>query len=159
MRLIRLALLASIALPAFAVAQTADSLSVGDRVRVRVPSTRGNTNMFVGNVASLTTDTLILDLPGGKGTVILPRVGIAEVAKAAGRESRFRNLPFAWPFIASTVMFATLPPVHGGQHSRALNNQRYVLLGLSAMPIISMFMRTPPEHWEPTTHWLEGRPR
>jgi len=159
MRLTQLALFASLALSSIAAAQTTDSLAVGDRVRVRVPSTRGNTNLFIGNVASLSTDTLTLELPGGKGTVILPRVGIAEVGKAAGRESRFRNLPMAWPFLASTVMFATLPPVHGGSHSRAINNQRYLLIGLSAMPLISMFMRTPPERWEATTRWLEGHPR
>ena len=160
MRMIRLAVLASIAvLPSFAAAQVADSLSIGDRVRVRVPATRGNTNLFLGNIASLSTDTLILELPGGKGTVILPRAAISEVAKTAGRESRFKRLPGMLPLIGSTVMLASLPKLHGGPHSNAINNQRYALIGLSTLPIISMLMRTPPERWEPTTRWLEGTAR
>ena len=161
MRSMRLAVFTLLALtmPATTFGQTSDSLSVGERVRVRVAATRGYTNLFFGNISSLSTDTLILDIPGGKGTIILPRVAISEVAKTAGRESRFRNLPMALPLIASTAMLAALPPLHGGPHSNALNNQRYVLIGLSAVPLISMFMRTPPEHWEPTTRWLEGRAR
>jgi hypothetical protein len=159
MRLIRLALLLSAAaLPSLANAQTTDTLIVGERVRVRVPATRGNTNLLFGNVAALSADTLILDLPGGKGTVILPRAAISEVAKTAGRESRFRRLPMMLPLIGSTVMLATLPASHGTPNSNALNNRRYVLIGLSALPIISVFARTPPERWEPTTRWLEGQP-
>jgi hypothetical protein len=159
MRLIRLALLVSaFALPSVATAQATDTLAVGERVRVRVAATRGYTNLFFGSISALSADTLILEIPGGKGTVILPRVAISEVAKTAGRESRFRNLPLALPMIASAALLAALPPLHG-PHSNALNNQRYVLIGLSTVPLISIFMRTPPEHWEPTTRWLEGRTR
>jgi hypothetical protein len=160
MRSMRLAVLTLLALttPTIASGQTSDSLNLGERVRVRVAATRGYTNLFFGSISALSADTLILDIPGGKGTIILPRVAISEVAKTAGRESRFRNLPRTLPLIASTVMFATLPTLHG-PHSNALNNQRYVLVALSALPLVSMFMRTPPEHWEPTTRWLEGRAR
>jgi len=160
MRSMRLALFTSLALtmPAISLGQTPDSLGIGERVRVRVAATRGYTNLFFGNISSLSADTLVLEIPGGKGTVILPRVAISEVAKTAGRESRFRNLPMALPMIASAALLAALPPLHG-PHSNALNNQRYVLIGISTVPLISIFMRTPPEHWEPTTRWLEGRPR
>jgi hypothetical protein len=158
MRLIRLALLVSVfALPSVATAQAMDTLAVGERVRVRVAATRGYTNLFFGSISAISADTLVLDIPGGKGTIILPRVAISEVAKTAGRESRFRNLPMALPLIASTALLAALPPLHGGPHANALNNQRYVLIAISTLPLVSMFMRTPPEHWEPTTRWLEGR--
>jgi len=161
MRSMRLAVFMLLALTTSTIAggQTSDSLSVGERVRVRVAATRGYTNLFFGNISALSADTLVLDIPGGKGTIILPRVAISEVAKTAGRESRFRNLPMALPMIASTALLASLPPLHGTPHSNALNNQRYVLIGLSALPLVSMFVRTPPEHWEPTTRWLEGRTR
>ena len=60
-----------------ASAQFRDTLQVGDRVRVRVAATRGTTNLFVGNLASLSPDTLVIDIPGGKGTITLPRAAVA----------------------------------------------------------------------------------
>jgi hypothetical protein len=158
MRFLRLVAFATLsALPSLLTGQVMDSLRVGDRVRVRVASTRGNTNLFVGNVASLSSDTLVVDIPGGKGTIILPRAAIAEVAIGNGRESRFANLPRMAPLLVLPVMLATGPSYHSGPHANALRNQRYILAALTALPVISVFTRTPPERWEPVYSWLDGR--
>src|SRR3954469_11590665 len=108
MRMSHLVLFAAVvALPPLLEAQAPDSLHVGDRVRVRVAATRGYSNLFIGNVASISPDTLVVDIPGNKGTIILPRAGIAEVAVASGRESRFVNLPHLLPLVAPGVLLAT----------------------------------------------------
>src|SRR5215212_6031951 len=119
--------------PLLLAAQVSDSLHVGDRVRVRVAATRGNTNLFVGNIASISPDTLVVDIPGGKGTIILPRAAIAEVAIGNGRESRLANLPRMAPLLVGPLMLATLPPPRG-PHSNAFRNQRYILVALTAFP-------------------------
>jgi preprotein translocase subunit YajC len=159
MWIIRRAFLAAlIAAPSLLQSQAADSLQLGDRVRVRVAATRGNTNLFVGNVASISPDTLVIDIPGGKGTITVARAAISEVAISNGRESRFTNLPRALPALAGTFLIATAPSIHNGPHANALRNQRYVLMGLSAIPLILHFRRTPAEHWEPVYSWLDARP-
>ena len=80
-------LAAMIASPLTVHSQAADSLRVGERVRVRVAATRGP-NMFVGEVASISPDTLVMSIPGGKGSITLPRLAISEVALSDGRQSR-----------------------------------------------------------------------
>src|SRR4051812_9141208 len=158
MRLLRWIVAASaVALPSLVVSQAPDSLHVGDRVRVRVAATRGNTNLFVGNVASLTPDTLIVDIPGGKGSIILPRAAIFEIAIGNGRESRWANLPRVAPFLFAPIMLATAPTIYHGSHANALRNQRYALVALTSLPVIFQLRRTPPERWQPVYSWLDRR--
>jgi hypothetical protein len=98
MRLVVAAALMSLpTLPSLFEAQVVDSLVIGDRVRVRVAATRGTTNLFIGNVASLARDTLTLSIPGGKGAIILQRAAVSEVAIENGRESRLAILPRVAP--------------------------------------------------------------
>jgi len=159
MRVIRQVFLAAlVSAPQLLEAQISDSLHVGDRVRVRVAATRGNTNLFIGNVASISPDTLVVDIPGGKGTITLARAAISEVAVSNGRESRFTNLPRALPVLAGTFLIATAPPIHDGPHANALRTQRHVLMGLSAILPIMHFRRTPGERWQPVHSWLDARP-
>ena len=164
MRMARAAMLAFTMLPMVAHAQlidtlapapSTDTLHIGDRVRVRVSATRGNTNLFIGSVAAITHDTITLAIPGGKGTIILPRASIGEIGISDGRESRFRNLPMMLPMIASTALIATLPYPSSGPHANALRNQRYVLLGSQVLLLGRLFGRTPPERWRPLYSWLD----
>jgi hypothetical protein len=138
-------------------AQTPDSLHAGDRVRVRVAATRGNTNLFVGNVASISPETLVVDIPGGKGQVTLPRAAISEVAITDGRESRLLALPQMLPFLVGPALLATTPTIKNVPHANGLRNWRYVLIGVSSLPLILHFRRTPAERWRPVYSWLEGR--
>src|SRR5437763_994653 len=101
---IRHALFAAAALvPLTLAAQTSDSLRVGDRIRVTVAASRGNTNVFIGTLDRLSPDTLVVAIPGGKGSVILPRLAISEISKSAGHESRWAVTPhlaiFALPMV------------------------------------------------------------
>jgi len=158
MRVIRQVFLAALAgVTHLLGAQTPDSLHAGDRVRVRVAATRGNTNLFVGNVASISPETLVVDIPGGKGTITLPRAAISEVAITDGRESRLANLPQILPFLVSPVLLASAPTIEHGPHANGLRNWRYVLIGVSSLPMMLHFRRTPAERWRPVYSWLEGR--
>jgi hypothetical protein len=158
MWIIRRAFLAAlIGGPSLLQSQAPDSLHLGDRVRVRVAATRGNINLFVGNIATISPETLVVDIPGGKGTITLPRAAISEVAVSNGRESRFANLSRVLPAAVPTVLIATMPTIHSGPHANAFRNGRYVLVGLSALPLIVHFWRTPAEHWEPVFTWLDAR--
>ena len=139
-----------------AKAQFRDTLQAGDRVRVRVASTRGPTNLFVGNLSSVSPDTLVIDIPGGKGTVILPRTAISEVAVSQGNSSHVRNLPGALIFALPGAFFATASPPPG-PHENARRNQRIGLSALYALGTIVALGRRPPEKWEPMYRWLEGR--
>ena len=137
-------------------AQTQDTIRVGDRVRVRVAATRGNTNLFVGNLASVSPDTVVIGLPGGKGSVILPRAAISEISVSQGDGSRLQNLPGALIFALPGAFFAATssPP---GPHEHAYRNQRIGLSALYALGTIVALGRRPPEKWEPMYRWLEGR--
>jgi len=158
MRAIRHVFLAAlVSAPQLLEAQISDSLHLGDRVRVRVAATRGNTNLFIGTVASISPETLVVDIPGGKGTITLARAAISEVAVSIGRESRFANLSRLMPAAVGPVLIATMPTINEGPHSNAFRNRRYVLLGLSAIPLLLQFRRTPAEHWEPVYSWLDAR--
>jgi len=141
-----------------AKAQFRDTLQVGDRVRVRVAATRGTTNLFVGNLESVYQDTLVIGIPGGKGSIILVRAAIAEVSLSQGNESRLRRVPNALPFVIPGLLIATLPPPPGPHHN-AFQNQRYILGALATLPIIGSVMQRPREKWEPVYHWLEGKPQ
>ena len=143
------------ALPIELRAQNGDSLNVGDRVRVRVAATRGtNTNVFVGNIAGISAETLIVAIPGDKGSITLPRSAIAEVALSRGHESYVSNLARVAPLIAFSAPLLFLPPLRG-PHSNALNTQRYVLIGLQGLTIGHALARKPPERWVPAFTWLE----
>jgi hypothetical protein len=158
MRVIRQVFLAAVAgVTQLLGAQTPDSLHAGDRVRVRVAATRGNTNLFVGNVASISPETLVVDIPGGKATTTLPRAAISEVAITEGRESRFANVPRALPFLFGPSLLSTTPSTAPGPHASAYRNRRFALNALSSLPLIMQFRRTPAEQWRPVYSWLEGR--
>ena len=139
-----------------AKAQFRDTLQVGDRVRVRVAATRGSTNLFVGNLSSVSADTLVIDIPGGQGTVILPRTAISEVAVSQGDGSHLRNLPGALLFAVPGTFLATASPPPG-PHENAHRNMRVGLTALYALGTIVALGRRPPEKWEPMYRWLEGR--
>jgi hypothetical protein len=145
------------ALPIALRAQTGDSLNVGDRVRVRVAATRGtNTNVFVGNIAGISAETLVVAIPGDKGSITMPRSAIAEVALSRGHQSYFSNLSRVAPLIAFSAPLLFLPPLRG-PHTNALNNQRYLLIGLQGFTIGHALMRRPAERWVPAYTWLEHR--
>jgi hypothetical protein len=155
MRIARVLAVALVAFPLVARAQARDSIVLGERVRVLVAATRGDRNLFIGNVDALSHDTLTLAIPGGKGTIILPRASISEVARSDGRESHFRNLPVVLPSLVLTVMFASLPTPSSSVHPNALRNERYLLLGVNGFLIARMLGRTPPERWRPLYSWLD----
>jgi hypothetical protein len=127
---------------------------IGQRIRVQIATNRGNTGVFIGNLAQISPETLVVEIPGGKGRTILPRAAIAEVAVADGRESRLKNLPVLTPLLAGPVMLATLPPPPGPHHN-AFRNQRLVLLGMTALGIGRVIARTPGERWRPVYSWLD----
>jgi protein involved in polysaccharide export with SLBB domain len=163
MRMARVAMLAFTMLPMVAHAQLIDStaappatdtLNIGDRVRVRVAATRGNTNLFIGSVSAMSHDTLTLAIPGGKGTIILPRASISEIGVSDGRESHLRNIPYMAPMLVSTALTATLP-MPDGPHTNGLRNRRYLLLAAEALLLGHVFSRTPPERWRPLYSWLD----
>ena len=137
--------------PALVSAQGNDTLQLGERVRVRVASTKGNTNLFTGNILSVSPDTLVLGIPGGKGTIILPRASINEVAKSDGRESRWKKAPLYAPMIFSSALVAsTLTQTHSG----SIRTSGVLLLGVNASLLVRYVGRTPPERWRPVETWL-----
>ena len=144
MRSARALALALVAVPLVARAQVADSIVLGERVRVSVAATHGDRNLFFGNVAALAPDTLTLAIPGGKGTVILPRASISEIARSDGRESRFSNIPKLGPILITTAATAALPAPSGSMHANGLRNFRYAILGMQGLFIGSILRRTPP---------------
>jgi hypothetical protein len=144
-------------LPIAVHAQNGDFLNVGDRVRVRVAATRGgNTNEFVGNIAGIAAETLIVAIPGDKGSITIPRSAIAEVALSRGHQSYVSNVARVAPLIILSAPLLILPRLHG-PHANALNNQRYLLIGLQALTIGHGLSRKPPERWVPSYGWLEHR--
>jgi hypothetical protein len=98
---------------------------------------------------------LTLSLPGGKGTVILPRASISEIARSDGRESRLTNIPKVAPMLLPTTLILALPIPRSWPHANAMRNQRYLLLGAQGLLIGSILRRTPPERWRPLYSWLE----
>ena len=137
-------------------AQFRDTLQVGDRVRVRVAATRGTTNLFVGNLLSVSPETLVVEIPGGKGSIILPRSAVAEVALSQGNESRWKRAVGILPWMGPSVTVATLSPPPGPHHN-AMRNQQILVSVALALPVLRVFSRAPNERWEPTYRWLERR--
>ena len=138
-------------LPVVAAAQVSDTLQLGDRVRVRVASTRGTTDVFTGNIASISPDTLVLAIPGGKGTIILPRASINEVAKSDGYVSRWVRLPIIAPLVVSSAMItSTLTR----SSSRDFQTRGTLILGLNAALITRYLSHPSPERWRPVESWL-----
>ena len=99
-------------------------------------------------------ELVVVAIPGGKGLVILPRLGISEVSKSVGQQSRWTNLRGAAPLLFVTGMTAALPTLEHGPHWAALRNQKYALIGLGGLLIGERVARTPPERWVPVFGWL-----
>jgi hypothetical protein len=154
MRTLRAVAIMAALLPLIARAQVPDTVELGQRVRVRVAATRGNVNLFVGNVTALSRDTLILAISGGKGTVILPRAAVAEVAVPDGHESRWRRLPFVAPLVYSAALITTTRPMPG-PHSQGLRNRQYGLLAVNGLLVGSFLFRPTSERWRPLYSWLD----
>jgi hypothetical protein len=146
-----LAAAALLVFPALAGAQVSDTLQLGERVRVRGASTQGIVNLFTGNIASISPDTLVLAIPGGKGTIILPRASINEVAKSDGRVSRWRSVPFVAPLVFSSALVTSTLTRSNSSHVRT---QGLLLVGMNAALIARFVGRTPPERWRPVETWL-----
>jgi hypothetical protein len=136
---------------------SSDSVHLGDRVRVHIAAGRENPNVFVGNLAQSTPDSVLLDIPGQKGHVVLARASIADVAVSAGRESRLatimRTIPLTLPVIVATSLVATTGVPDHGPHHVALRNQRLALVGMEALLLGRIFNRTPAEKWREVAHW------
>ena len=147
-------LAAAVVVPPDARAQAGDSLIIGDRVRVQVAANRGYTGVFIGNVAEISTETLVVEVPGGKARTTFPRAAIAEVAISDGRESRLNNVPKSVPFFALPIMIAVLPNSSGSHHV-AIRNQRIALIGLHVVTLGQLMWKSPPERWRPVYSWLD----
>lgn len=134
-------------------AQTPDSLVMGERLRVRVAATSPRTtNVFVGNLASLSSDSLTLAIPGGKGSVILPRLAIAEVARSDGTEAHHPGLMVA-PLIALTTFTAISSLRYA--HSNGMRATGVALVGFSGFQVVRLVRGIPVERWRPLYSWLE----
>jgi hypothetical protein len=148
---------AALSLPSVVAAQVHDTLTVGGRVRVRVGEARGYTNEFIGRLAALSPDTLTLEIPRDKGTMMIARSAITEIAVPNGRESRWTNLGLAAPLLAGPILLATAP-VLSGPHSNAQRVRNIATAGLLlTYPIAAMLRRPTRERWEPVYHWLDAK--
>jgi hypothetical protein len=148
---------AALFVPSLVAAQVHDSLVVGDRIRVRVGEVRGYTNEFIGRLAAISHDTLTLEIPREKGTMVFPRTGISEIAISNGRESRWTNFGLAAPMFIVPIVFATSPVVSGSQSSGARNRHLLMAGALLTYPIAAMLRHQPKERWEPVYHWLDAK--
>jgi len=152
------AVFAAVVLPLFISAQVPDDLHVGDRVRVRVADTRDYTSVFIGNVASLARDSMTLEIPGNKATMVLPRLAIAEVAISSGRRSRLSLVPSLLIPLALPISIAATASSFRGSHANGLRNQTYITAGaLLSLPLARLFTATPRERWRPVYTWLDGK--
>lgn len=143
------------AVPSPSPAQANDSLNVGQRIRVQIAASPGNTSVFIGNLAALASDTLVVSIPGGKGRVVVPRASISSVSVSAGHASRFTNLPGV-VLIAAAPAFLMTAPLPTGPHHNALRNQRIALIGIEGAMLWRFLARAPSvEHWRPVTSWLD----
>ena len=70
--------------------------------------------------------------------------------------SRDLNLSRLAPAAVGPLVIASAP-THDGPHATALRNVRYLLMGVTALPLIGLFSRTPAERWEPVYGWLDAR--
>ena len=128
-----------------------DSLHVGDRVRLRI-GTSGSGNSIIGNVKRIVPDTLELTLPGGRGTVTIPRLAIDEVAQSRGMESFRPGAMRALPLVGlSLISIPILARPHQSAESRAMG----IGLALTQVPLFArLFQSQTRERWEPVSAWL-----
>ena len=157
MRMLIPVVVAALSLPSLAAAQVHDTLIVGDRVRVRVGQARGYTSEFIGRLAALSHDTLTLEIPRDKGTMLFARSAITEIAVPNGRESRWTNIGMAAPLLVAPIFLATAPVV-SGPHSNA-RRIRNIAMGslLLTYPIAAVLRRPTRERWEPVYRWLDAK--
>jgi hypothetical protein len=148
---------AALSFPSLVAAQVPDTLVVGDRVRVRIGEARGYTNVFIGRVAALSHDTLTLEIPRDKGTMIFARTAIAEVAVANGRESRWVNAGSVAPMFALPIVFAATPVIPGPHSNGDRNRHLLLAAALLATPIAAILRHPPAERWEPVYLWLDAK--
>lgn len=153
MRIGRALSIVLLAVPLIVKAQTPDSLVMGERLRVRVAATSPrSTNVFVGNLASVSRDSLTLEIPGGKGSVILPRLAIAEVARSDGTEARHPTL-----IVAPAMVFTSFTSVSliSHTHNNPTRASGVALLGISGFLFVHAVRGIPVERWRPLYSWLE----
>jgi hypothetical protein len=158
MRMLAAVVLAALSIPPLAAAQVHDTLIVGDRVRIRVGEARGYTNVFIGRLAAISHDTVILEIPHDKGTMIFARSAISEIAVPNGRESRWGNVAMVAPLFALPIAFATTTLTSSAPHSKGYRARQIVLsAALLATPIAAVFRHRPAERWDPLYRWLDAR--
>jgi hypothetical protein len=147
----------ALSLPAVLAAQVRDTLLVGDRVRVRVAETRAYTSVFIGRIAAISPETLTLEIPRDKGTMIFPRASIGEIDVPNGRASRWTNVAMTTPLLVPPVVIATLP-VSSGPRRSSIRNRNLVMAGLLfTAPVAAILRRQPAERWEPVYRWLDAK--
>jgi len=157
MRMLAAVVAAALSLPAIVAAQVHDTLVVGDRVRIRVGEARGYTNEFIGRLGALSHDTLTLEIPRGKGTMMFARSGIAEIAVPNGRESRWTNAGLVAPLLVGPILIATSPSVSGSHHNAYRTRSIIMGAALLTYPISAMLRHQPKERWEPVYYWLDAK--
>jgi hypothetical protein len=132
-----------------------DTVRIGDRVRVRIVSAPGTVNVVTGNVASLSIDTLTVGLPGSRGTVVMPRLGIAQLAVSDGVQSRSSQLVRTAPFLMTlpfSVALATRPTQ--STNVRLLN---YGFIAAESYAVARILSVPRLERWRSVTSWLDRR--
>ena len=158
MRMLAAAVAAALSIPSILAAQVHDTLVVGDRVRVRVGEAHGYTNVFIGRLAAISHDTITLEIPRDKGTMVFGRSAISEIAVPNGRESRWTNVATVAPLFAVPIVFATTTLSSSTPHSSRFRTQQIVLTAaLLATPIAAVFRHRPAERWDPVYRWLDAR--
>jgi hypothetical protein len=158
MRMLTALVAAALSLPSIVAAQVQDTLVVGDRIRVRVGEARGYTNVFIGRLTAISHDTLTLEIPRDKGTMIFVRSGISEVAVPNGRESRWAHIGLVAPMFAVPVVYATTTLSSHVPHSNGYRARQILLsAALLAAPIAAVLGHQPAEHWEPVYRWLDAK--
>jgi len=158
MRMLAAVLAAALSLPSIIAAQVRDTLVVGDRVRVRVGEARGYTNVFIGRVAAISPDTLTLEIPRGKGTMVFARSGISEVAVPNGRESRWAHVGMAAPMLALPIVYAATTLSSHVPHPSGYRAQQIAIsAALLAAPVTALLSHPRAERWEPVYRWLDAK--
>ena len=158
MRMFAAVAAAALSFPPTLAAQIHDTLIVGDRIRVRVGEVRGYTNLFIGRVGAISHDTLTLEIPRDKGTMIFARTAISEVAVPNGRESRWAHVGAAAPMLALPVVFAATTLSSPASHSSGYRTRQIVLSAALLIPPISFFFTRPrAERWDPVYRWLDAK--
>lgn len=157
MRMLAAVVAAALSIPSILAAQVHDTLVVGDRVRVRVGEARGYTNVFIGRLAAISHDTITLEIPRDKGTMVFARSAISEIAVPNGRESRWGNVALVAPLFALPIAFATTT-LSAVPHSKGYRTRQIILsAALLAPPIAAALRHRPAERWDPVYRWLDAK--